>query len=521
MDAILEGSLDPDCLGPMQVNVYDPQGNLLPTSPFVDDTYEGQYLTAEVVDLNSTNNCDAVIWVVDHLVPALTCHNLQVDCDVDTDPIVPVSVSPNTTLEVLNGCQSIVLPVAITDNLTDVNVHLEVEHADVGELSAELLSPMNTLVTLFNNPPSCTDADLSVTFDDHALATYSDFENTCGSDPAIQGTFQPFGTLADFAGENPSGNWTFTLCNSSLTNTARATVLNLVLNTSGITIPFPLPDSTTISQTPAQIGTNEFTVTNFDNCGAAILSYVDARDVLNCTDPRAEILYRTWTIEDAYGNTDTCVDTIVRNRLPAGSIDYPLNYTGGAGEEPALLCEEETPDPGNSIIPNIGWNSLPNGHPSPFDEYYPAPNEDVVKWFGTGFPQAQGCETVSYSYTDNRINVCQTGTSDACFKIVRTWTVWETCSGQSYQHIQTIKVADGSGPQISGVADLTISTPSTACTADWYATVPQLSDNCNPESELSYTIHSSAGSVRYVAGLNRYLVENLPLGDAYHHLHRL
>lgn len=512
-DDILEGNLDPDCLGPFQVNIFDPQGNVLPTSPFLDDTYEGQYLNAEFIDLASNNLCEFVILVEDFLIPQLDCHNLNLDCGTAPRPIVPVIVPAPIVVNALGACASITIPATMTGALVDVNVSFEVAHNNVSELSASLLSPAGTSVDLFNNSgnlSTCTGANLSLTFDDEARSTYLDFENNCFPDPAISGQFQPLAPLAAFQGESSIGNWSFTLCNTSTVNTAMASNISLSLNANAVTIPFPLPNTATVSQTSAQLGTTSFTIEDFDNCTDAILSYSDNFVDQLCTDSLAQILYRTWIIEDAYGNTDSCTDTISFLRLPAGSIDFPQNYDDTA--QPSLACEDKMTDPGNSIIPNVGWNALPNGHPSPFNEYYPAPNEDIVKWFGTGVPVAQGCESLNYAYTDIRVDVCPAGASAACFKVLRSWTIWETCSGQNYDVMQTIKVADTAAPQLGGLADVTISTPSTACVGEWYATVPTLTDNCNPEANLSYTLTSSAGTVSYVAGLDRYYIANLPLG---------
>lgn len=513
-DDILEGNLDPDCLGPIQVNVFDPQGNLLPTSPFVDDTYQGQYLGVQVIDLASNNFCESTVLVEDKLIPFLSCNNLQINCGIDPTPMVPPVVVPTPIiLETLNGCATATISSAVSGTLTDVNISFEIAHDKVSDLSASLRSPSGTTIELFDNTgnlSTCHNPNLFVSFDDDARSTYQNFENTCQLDPAINGAFQPKSSFNALQGETANGTWSFTLCNSSTDHTATATNIDLALNVSGITIPFPVPSSVTISQTSSQLGTNEFTLEDFDNCTDAILSYSDVFEDQGCSDTIAQILYRTWTVADGHGNSRVCTDTISFLRLPAGSITYPDDFNGTI--QPSLLCEELSPDPGNSIIPSIGWNPLPNGNPSPENEYYPAPNDDIVKWYGTGVPVAQGCEDISYSYTDLRVEACSSGASSACFKVLRTWTIWEACSGLSYQHLQTIKVEDSAPPVISDIVDLTISTPSTSCLADWYATVPNLADNCNPETNLTYTLHSTAGNVSYNSTIERYYLSDLPLG---------
>ncbi len=509
-DDLLEGNLDPDCLGPLEVRLFDNQDNLLPTSPFVDDTYEGQSIRAVVTDLNSTNFCEVVLLIEDQFIPPLFGSAWLVDCGTDLLPQVPLTNSPITPFPVLDACETVQVNFPMSGSLSDLNIDLLVEHNNIGELSAQLTNPAALTVDLFGNAGTwsvCTNNNLAVRFDGDAQRDYMDFENECGS--AL--VYQAEGALTDFNGTELMGNWTFTLCNSSTTNTATVQGLQLAVDTTQTIIPFPVPVGTNISQSPAQQATNTYTLSDYDNCSAAELSFSEVIEEQACSDTIAQLILRTWTLSDAYGNSSTATDSFALRRLAPGSLIFPPNYNDQ--DLAALDCTERSPSPGASPVPNLGWNVLPNGHPSPFDQFYPAPNDAVVQWYGTGVPTAQGCESIDFQYEDLRIDVCASGNSDACFKILRTWTITENCSGQTYTHLQTIKVADQEGPLMDGLADVTISTSASACEASWEAFIPTLTDNCNPIENLSYTLQSSAGTAVFDPVADRYLINELPLGQ--------
>ncbi|MEO1410040.1 MAG: hypothetical protein AAFW73_09150 [Bacteroidota bacterium] len=509
-DDLLEGNLDPDCLGPLEVRLFDAQDNLIPSSPRVDDTYEGQVLRAVLIDLNSTNFCEVQLRIEDQFVPPLTSSALQVPCGTDLEPRLPLSNPPVPAFEVLDTCQSVLLNISSPGSLADLYLDLQISHPRIGDLSAQLTSPGGIAVDLWGNAgtwAACTDAGLWVRLTAAARRSYADFESDCGAGDS----YRAEGDLRTWLGDGVSGNWTFTLCNSSASSSARVDLLQLGIDTSATAIPFPLPAGTTISQNPSQQVTNSYTLPDFDNCSPAELRFSDLLEDQSCTDSIAQLLFRTWTLSDAYGNQSSTTDTFALRRLPPGSIDFPPNYD--ALEAPTLDCAERSPSPGTSPVPNLGWNTLPNGHPSPFDQFYPAPNAGIVQWFGTGVPRAQGCESISFDFDDLRIDVCSAGASTACFKILRTWTVTENCSGQTFSHQQTIVVADDEAPLLSGLADLTISTDAHGCTANWDATIPILTDNCNPLTNLSYALQSSAGDVRYDPVLDRFRIEQLPPGE--------
>jgi len=182
-------------------------------------------------------------------------------------------------------------------------------------------------------------------------------------------------------------------------------------------------------------------------------------------------------------------------------------------DEPALQCDEKEPTPPNAFCGTVvGWNAIDSGdnagHPSPYDDLYPCGN---VKWFGTGVPGGIDCGNIQYTFDDIRINICQEGSSEGCYKIIRNWTILDWCNNDLLNYVQTIKVEDDEGPTITDVEDITISVDAWQCEASWYVTEPWIMDNCSDIDGL-YTVTSTAGTVTYVPSIGRYLITGLPLG---------
>ena len=92
--------------------------------------------------------------------------------------------------------------------LTDVNVHVEIDHTYVGDLVVSLRSPSGTSVTLLNRP-SCGDNDMDVTFDDSSSVQLAD--HCAGTTPWYSGTAHPAQNLAAFNGQSSAGTWTLTV----------------------------------------------------------------------------------------------------------------------------------------------------------------------------------------------------------------------------------------------------------------------------------------------------------------------
>ncbi|MDX1685255.1 MAG: hypothetical protein R3275_08455, partial [Saprospiraceae bacterium] len=214
------------------------------------------------------------------------------------------------------------------------------------------------------------------------------------------------------------------------------TVLMCDENTDPESIGLPLPDDVIWRRVN---GKDEFVVTGFDPCGDVWLSYYDERVKNTCTDSFYYFITRYWTVRDESGNETSCTEEI---GILVGTLDslvFPPDYNDF--ERFALECDDAgfvvKSQPVGGV--NIGWNPLPNGHPSPFD--LPLFDEDTL--IGTGYPAGVMCDNIGVKYTDRRIETC-----GETYKLIRTWRVYDWCTGEDTVHMQVIKVRDTRTPVI-------------------------------------------------------------------------
>ncbi|MEM9917852.1 MAG: T9SS type A sorting domain-containing protein [Bacteroidota bacterium] len=274
---------------------------------------------------------------------------------------------------------------------------------------------------------------------------------------------------------------------------------------------FPVPSTAMVFQTPAQQGSNSYTVSNFDPCGDVVLSFTDSEQNNRCADFN-RVITRTWVVTDPSGNSSTCSETISLRRLTVSDVVRPLNRDGI--EAPALNCEDRCPDGPRPSCGNapLGWNVIPPGepfagNPSPFDDFYEC--NGAIRCEGTGFPSGIDCGDIRITFEDTRLNICTTGQSEGCYKIIRRWSLIDWCTGQLNNFDQVIKVEDTEGPTIADVEDVTITTDVWRCAADWNVQPIWLSDNCS-SAPLTYTVTSSGGDVRFQFG--NYVIKDLAPG---------
>ncbi|MBK8955831.1 MAG: T9SS type A sorting domain-containing protein [Saprospiraceae bacterium] len=302
-----------------------------------------------------------------------------------------------------------------------------------------------------------------------------------------------------------------------------------------------------------------------ENCGGFALSYKDNVTQGSCASGNEEVISRTWTAEDAYGNKSTCVQTITVALATLGSLDVPLNFDDL--EEPVLSCDGKInttkdytahylsspycvdgylldsaywfatggflPSPngdlaGERLPRTLGWNCIDTGlyigHPSPFPVYWPAhpswrPNnplcwgpDEVIQWAGTGYPSGGECSNMGITFQDIRIDLATPGCDAGpigCFKIIRQWTVLDWCTSEVGGVNQIIKVADKEGPDVLYPDTVIVNMDVWTCTGRWEVPAPWLLDNCS--NELHYSVETETGVVlgNDVAG---YIVLDMEVG---------
>jgi subtilisin-like proprotein convertase family protein len=112
-----------------------------------------------------------------------------------------------------------VINIAGSGTISEVNVPIfDMSHPWIGDIRVELMSPLGTVVSLFDRPGyagtgfGCNGDDIDVSFDDGAAANAAALEGMCaGGTPTISGAFQSIDPLSDFNGESITGVWTLTV----------------------------------------------------------------------------------------------------------------------------------------------------------------------------------------------------------------------------------------------------------------------------------------------------------------------
>lgn len=479
LDVNCEGLITPDMV--LEGGPYGCYDNYTITIKDSDGNEYGNTVTSDLVGLElivevedpSGNICWGDVFIEDKLGPQLECGTRNTQCTESTDPGAPLASTirltsePNASISNADAStQDIPFEVSGLDGalITDLNVDVDISHSWVSDLGIVLISPEGTEATLALQPGGgvgCGENNLFVTFDDEALLTNVDLDNTCTTDdPSISGEFQPASALSIFDGEDPNGTWILRVNDFAFGDGGVVRSFTLEISQSGGIIGLPIPDGATYSP----LGDQSFYVFGLDPCGPSILSYTDDVNNMDCTSPFTQVIYRTYTASDESGNEAmSCIDTINVLRTDLGSLELPRNYDDL--DLPALSCT--------------------SGYPTPAT---------------TGSPTGSFCENVQMDYEDITIDICE-----GSYKVLRYWTIFEWCESIVVEHTQIIKVVDKQGPSIvCPTIDGPISTSPSSCEASLFIPVPSISDNCT--AFPTYTVEASSGTL-VTQGQNYSLVD--------------
>ena len=292
---------------------------------------------------------------------------------------------------------------------------------------------------------------------------------------------------------------------------------------------------------------------DFDNCGRVELTYKDWVSQGSCAAGYDRIVTRTWTAVDESGNESECTQTITVTLSTFRDVGAPCNFDDL--DAPALMCDNRrNPDldlsghinvPGEGCVDDyldtkggdtlddlpldsLGWNYIESGryagHPSPYSIYYDAhPQfftrcacwgpEELVMWFGTGFPQgAESCFNIQFAYEDTRIELsdpdCDAG-EVGCYKLLRQWTIIDWCTGEIEGHNQIIKIMDKEGPEIIYPDEVEVGMDVWSCEGTWDVPAPWITDNCS--NDTRYEVEVLTGNVSYNG--SQWRVSNLAPGE--------
>ena len=476
------------CYDKYIVEVYQ-NGVLIPGSPNVTFKCGGNNVyTAKVIDPTNPNNaCWSNLTVEDKLPPVLTCVDAVVPCGTNLDPYAASNSTPSTQLKGVSASYlAPILDNQTTSTLFDVSlpacqvtgglvlkeVDLELAHTWTNDVTARLVSPSGQQITLFAQP-LCTGDNMKVVLRDDAVKTNADLINqcnACASPPpacyAEEGTFKPAQPLSTYALTlaNASGQWKINTSDAFSGDQGQVLSAKLKFEFQGI--PFCSPNAATIDAcdpNPTLVYTDKV---NFDN---------------QCVGPYIKQVARTWKATDCSGNVAQCTQIINVEKATIGTLVWPHNYD------------------------NLDLAALP------CTAAYPT---TAV----TGIPGGQGCNIQS-TFVDQVINVCQ-----ASYKVVRTWTVLDWCTGQIATHDQIIKVLDQVGPTLTcptpdQIIVQSYSKPSAyyGCTAHVLLPWVPVSDNCSTFNNMDVVVctKDAKGNVYCSTdpGADNYFEFDVPLGN--------
>jgi hypothetical protein len=219
-----------------------------------------------------------------------------------------------------------------------------------------------------------------------------------------------------------------------------------------------------------------------DDCSDFDYYYEDDLIIGDCNTNYAAMLERTWTGIDEFGNTSTCVQMIVIDKMP---IDQ---WVPDCPDNVELACDA-------------------NGQPITHPDSTGYPQIEVNGKFIDVIPGGNYTCEVASSYQDEVFDICGGG-----IKILRTWNVYDWClptvPGQNpWTCIQIIKVNDDIAPQIDCVPEIIEGSISTGCEAWVFFPAAVVSDEC---SDFDVKIITPFGQVNGNGGLSPVAI---PVGE--------
>src|SRR5262249_47345735 len=147
------------------------------------------------------------------------------------------------------GTTDFPLTIARSLSLDDVNVRVDLTHPYDGDLTIQLVSPNNTVVTLFDGPGGDGDNLWNTWFDDGSGV---------GIDAAaapFRGVFRPTGSLADFVGQDAMGTWILRVNDAYPGAAGEVNSWGLTLTTDAAKQPVTVVGITPVNETGSSLAT--------------------------------------------------------------------------------------------------------------------------------------------------------------------------------------------------------------------------------------------------------------------------
>ena len=162
----------------------------------------------------------------------------------------------------------------------------------------------------------------------------------------------------------------------------------------------------------------------------------------------------------------------------------------GADSSPyAIAATFDVDTPGRPVgIERDDYSDTPNIQEHNEGIPYASPYVVIAGWAGNYHAKPiteSGVCNIYLTYSDQFFDACSASCQTANNKIVRTWTIYDWCGGNTINYAQTIKRVDEEAPTVSAV-DLTVSVDPWACAVDYYIPAPtHLHDNCDVNPQYS------------------------------------
>ncbi len=505
----------------------------------------------EVYDSCNDNICWGEFTVEDKIAPTIApAADATLNCTQDTSPgddctgsvvasaaeFLPIQYDANAdfngtgSADLADFCLSVggAPPGAVVTNVT---VDIVASHEWTGDLEMILTGPNGAVVELIDNECGSDDGIFATVTDNGVSLTCGDIQQgtaslNCGTvtaaNASIAGEILPDnGNMSDFAGAGVAGDWCFNI-DDTFTIGDGGCIESIVLNIDYVVPAAPAATLANVKYVDA--AGNEVDADTPDATRIAcndVLTYTDDIDDDGCD---GTVITRTWVATDEKGNTSTSTQLITVNQVGADAegtdwfwpsmdvVDPCVNPNGDPGIH--LTCgADASPDAiyawykaayiaCYAPLPSYGADG---------NEAYTAEYDALVSRFAVtkAYPYIitkdggasnfyeNTCNLI-FSYDDQAIPACgaDCGGNE---KIIRTWTVLDWCSAETFNKVQIIHSKDNEGPTVDmeptlgvqSTTSMTVSADPWGCVASFALPTPEhLTDNCS--DDVTYTISGPA-----------------------------
>ncbi|MCB9312051.1 MAG: T9SS type A sorting domain-containing protein [Lewinellaceae bacterium] len=424
-DDILEGG-PYGCYDDYEVTIFNANNTPLASSPNVGRQQIGGPWKVKVTDPETGNSCWGLITVEDKLAPVMVCTDLTLDCgaDIPAEPtpfffqaFPPLEQNVAFTNYWTGYMTNLVNKTADAINVTGINVQASLAGAAAGTYNLRAYMRVGTFVGntgSANGWVEVANEDVSITAGFPTVLTYDLI----------------FGAPFSIAGNGTAGLYVVANNGSGTTVRVVATLSNAPTEDANLRIDQnpgrwinnlfggeAFPNENPRPQLHVYYETQQAPIPVTDNCDPGNpltvanggLSFGDDITNYTCAEDAqfAQLIVRTWTATDDWGNSTQCTQNIRIRRPTIGGLAIPPNYDDL--DQASLDCKDAYPTP------------------------------DV-----TGEPGGGGCGSLQFDYWDKVLNVCQ-----GSYTIIRTWTINDMCTGEVATHNQVIKVMDKTPPSLT------------------------------------------------------------------------